>query len=78
MILAVSLPKMMYFFFVFGIIFAGIYVLAVLTPRLAGYIDKLRAKNKPFYESAPDPARVDTDSSETRSPAESNTDGTEN
>ncbi len=59
MICAITLGDLMEFFLKCGLIFAGIYVLIILTPKLAAWIDKMRAQNKSPYESAPDPARVD-------------------
>ncbi len=72
----ITLGDIMEFFLKCGLIFAGLYVIIVLTPKIADYIDKKRAQNKSPYESAPDPARVDdatepeNDASET---VESNT-----
>ena len=59
MICALTLGNVMEFFLKCGLIFAGLYVIIVLTPKLAAWIDKVRAQNKSPYESAPDPARVD-------------------
>lgn len=49
------------FFIITILLFAGIYVIAVVTPKLAEYIDKLRSQSKSPYESAPIPERVDND-----------------
>ncbi len=78
MIMALTVGDVMEFFLKCGLIFAGLYVIIVLTPKIAAYIDKKRAQNKSPYESAPDPARVDDDASKPENNAsdgsESNTD----
>ncbi|MBQ8623317.1 MAG: hypothetical protein IJ424_02935 [Oscillospiraceae bacterium] len=61
MLNTVTLGDVMEFFLKCGFIFAGLYVLIVLTPKIAAFIDKKRAQHKSPYESAPDPARVDDD-----------------
>lgn len=70
MLNAITLGGVMEFFLKCGLIFAGLYVIIILTPKLAAYIDKVRAQNKSPYESAPDPARVDDDASETKNNAD--------
>ncbi len=70
MLLAITLGDLMEFFLKCGLIFAGVYVIVLLTPKLAGYIDKKRAQNKSPYGEAPDPARVDDEASETEKTAE--------
>ena len=59
MLLALTVGQTIWFLFEVLLIFAGIFVIAVLTPKLAAYIDKLRAKNKSPYESAIPPERVE-------------------
>ena len=59
MLLAITLGNLMEFFLKCGLIFAGLYLIIVLTPKLADFIDKKRAQNKSPYGEAPDPARVD-------------------
>ncbi len=65
MLNAITLGGLMEFFLKCGLIFAGLYVIIILTPKISAYIDKVRAQNKSPYESAPDPARVDDDACET-------------
>lgn len=61
MIAAITINKVTLFFIDMILLFAGIFVIAIITPKLAAFIDKQRAKNKSPYESAPFPERVDDD-----------------
>ncbi len=61
MLLAITLGDLMEFFLKCGLIFAGLYIIIVLTPKIAGYIDKKRAQRKDPYGGAPNPARVGQD-----------------
>ena len=60
----------MEFFLKCGLIFAGLYLIIVLTPKLADFIDKKRAQNKSPYGEAPDPARVDDEALKTEKTAD--------
>lgn len=72
MILALTLDKAGSFLLRLVIMMAGIFIIAYLTPKLAAFVDRLRRKNNPGeqpdeplfkspYESAPLPARVESD-----------------
>lgn len=61
LIAAFIISKTALFFIEMIILFAGVFVIAIVTPKLAAFIDKQRAKNKSPYESAPLPERVDDD-----------------
>ncbi len=63
MVMALNLGQLMSFFGIFGFMFLGIFVIALLTPKLAAWIDKQRAKNKsPYEDLAPEPERVQEES----------------
>lgn len=70
MLLAITLGSLMEFFLKCGLIFAGLYLIIVLTPKLADFIDKKRAQNKSPYGEAPDPARVDDEALKTEKTAD--------
>ena len=70
MLLAITLGNLMEFFLKCGLIFAGLYLIIVLTPELADFIDKKRAQNKSPYGEAPDPARVDDEALKTEKTAD--------
>ncbi len=70
MLLAITLGNLMEFFLKCGLIFAGLYLIIVLTPKLANFIDKKRAQNKSPYGEAPDPARVDDEALKTEKTAD--------
>lgn len=70
MLLAITLGNLMEFFLKCGLIFAGLYLIIVLTPKLADFIDKKRAQNKSPYGEAPDPARVDDEALKTEKTAD--------
>lgn len=71
MLLAITLGDMMEFFLKCGLIFAGLYIIIVLTPKLANYIDKKRAQMKDPYGGVPNPARVDDDENSEKDAEES-------
>lgn len=48
------------FFLKFSILLAGVYVIVLLTPKIAAAIDRLRKPEDPTLE-APRPERVDDD-----------------
>ncbi len=70
--IALTAAQAGWFLFEIVLIFAGLFVIAVLTPKLAAFIDKKRAQNKSPYESAPLPERVEdsTDKPDGASPSE--------
>lgn len=70
MLLAITLGNLMEFFLKCGLIFAGLYLIIVLTPKLANFIDKKRAQIKSPYGEAPDPARVDDEALKTEKTAD--------
>lgn len=70
MLLAITLGNLMEFFLKCGLIFAGLYLIIMLTPKLADFIDKKRAQNKSPYGEAPDPARVDDEALKTEKTAD--------
>ena len=60
MVVALNLGQAMSFLGIFGLMFLGIFVIALLTPKLANWIDKKRAENKSPYEAfEPEPERVE-------------------
>ncbi len=69
MLYAITLGDMMEFFLKCGLIFAGLYLIIVLTPKLANFIDKKRAQKKDPYDGVPNPARVDDESIKTENDA---------
>lgn len=58
LIVLISLSRAAWFIAEIGLIFLGIFIIAMATPVIARLIDKLAAKNKTFRESAPPPERV--------------------
>lgn len=51
------MPAIAMFFLKFGILLAGVYVIILLTPKMAAYIDRLRKPGDTAPE-APRPERV--------------------
>ena len=49
-VLAYSPAQIAWFLFEMVLIFAGLFVIAVLTPKLAAFIDKKRAQAKAPFE----------------------------
>ncbi len=57
---------------------AALYVIAIITPKLANYIDKLRGKSPDPYGGVPNPARVEDDENSDPTPAEASGENQEN
>lgn len=68
-----TLPAAVGFFLRLGLIFVGVYVILILTPKLAAFIDKRRKNQQP---PAPRPERVEDDeiSEDTAGQGENNDD----
>lgn len=64
MIIGLTAGQTAWFLIEMALMFAGIFLIAVITPKLAKFIDGQRAKNKDPYESAPLPERVDDEKNE--------------
>lgn len=46
-----------------GLLMFGVFIIALLTPKLAAWIDKKRAESPSPYGDEPSPARVDDETS---------------
>lgn len=46
-----------------GLLMLGVFIIALLTPKFASWIDKKRAENPSPYGDEPSPARVDDETS---------------
>lgn len=44
-----------------GLLMLGVFIIALVTPKLASWIDKKRAQNPSPYGDEPSPERVDDD-----------------
>lgn len=65
-----SLHTFMLFIGKMGILMLGILVIALITPKLASFIDKKRDKNPDPYDGVPNPARVQDNNTSKTSTAE--------
>lgn len=83
MLMALTLDNAGSFMLRLAVMMAGVFVIAYLTPKLAGFIDKQRSKNsrdeqpseplfKSPYESAPLPKRVESETLTENKRADSN------
>lgn len=76
-----SLSTFMVFIGKMGLLMFGVLVIALLTPKMASFVDKRREKNPDPYDGVPNPARVqdsDTSKDENSAEEESCGDDTEN
>ena len=73
-----TLGKLMVVTGMLGVATLGIYLIAIITPKLADWIDKLRGRTPDPYDGVPNPARVEEADNPDPTPEEESGENQEN